>query len=239
MNAIRLTEDDAVAGLVVADDDHDLLTLTENGYGKRTPMADYRTQSRYGKGLKDIKTNERNGRVTAIEAVTADDDLVVMSQGGQIIRTRVGDISAVGRNTMGVRVMQLDDGDHVACLDVLSDHRVDRRCVGGAAAERSAAAMRLWCFAVPGVWASGSEPRSGERVLLADEGRATRLTGHFAHGFLRSPFASWSFERAKLSRDDSKIGDFRTTSRLSATPRSPFASRYVASLAPRRRGLRR
>ncbi|WP_199693992.1 DNA gyrase subunit A [Halococcus sp. IIIV-5B] len=121
VNAIKLTDDDAVAGLVVADDDHDLLTLTENGYGKRTPMEKYRTQSRYGKGLKDIKTGDRNGGVTAIETVTADDDLVVMSQSGQIIRTHVEDISAVGRNTKGVRVMQLADGDHVACLDVLSE----------------------------------------------------------------------------------------------------------------------
>ncbi|WP_195155990.1 DNA gyrase subunit A [Halococcus agarilyticus] len=120
VNAIKLTGDDAAVGVVAASDDADLLTVTENGYGKRTPMGEYRTQSRYGKGLKDIKTNDRNGRVTAIEAATADDDLVVMSEGGQIMRTRVGDISTVGRNTMGVTVMKLDDGDHVACVDVLS-----------------------------------------------------------------------------------------------------------------------
>ncbi|PSP70726.1 DNA gyrase subunit A [Halobacteriales archaeon QH_9_66_26] len=120
VNGIKLTNGDAVAGVVAASDDTDLLTVTENGYGKRTPMGEYRTQSRYGKGLKDIKTNDRNGRVTAIEAATGADDLVVMSEGGQIMRTGVGDISTVGRNTMGVTVMKVDDGDHVACVDVLS-----------------------------------------------------------------------------------------------------------------------
>src|SRR5699024_6606549 len=107
VNGVDLQGDDAVAGVVAATDDADLLTVTENGYGKRTPMSEYSTQSRYGKGLKDIKTNERNGRVTAIEAATADDDLVVMSDSGQIMRTPVGDISTVGRNTMGVTIMAL------------------------------------------------------------------------------------------------------------------------------------
>ena len=120
VNGIELTGDDAVVGVVAASDDADLLTVTENGYGKRTPMDEYRTQSRYGKGLKDIKTSDRNGHVTAIETATGADDLVVMSEGGQIMRTRVGDISTVGRNTMGVTVMKLDDGDRVACVDVLS-----------------------------------------------------------------------------------------------------------------------
>jgi DNA gyrase subunit A len=120
VNAIKLTDSDAVAGLVAASDDADLLTVTENGYGKRTPLGEYSTQSRYGKGLTDIKTGDRNGRVTAIESATAEDDLVVMSEAGQIIRTRVGDISTVGRNTMGVTIMDHEDGDSVACVDVLS-----------------------------------------------------------------------------------------------------------------------
>lgn len=120
VNAIELVGEDAVVGVVTASDDRDLLTVTENGYGKRTPLSEYGTQSRYGKGLKDIKTGERNGDVGAIETATADDDLVVMSEGGQIMRTRIGDISAVGRNTMGVTVMNLAENDRVACLDVLS-----------------------------------------------------------------------------------------------------------------------
>ncbi|WP_435194346.1 DNA gyrase subunit A [Natronomonas sp. EA1] len=122
VNAIKLQEGDAVAGVVAAetDDDRHLLTVTRNGYGKRTPLSEYRTQSRYGKGLIDIKTNERNGEVCAINAVHEADDLVIMSEAGQIMRTRVHEVSTQGRNTMGVRVMNLD-GDWVAGVDVVPE----------------------------------------------------------------------------------------------------------------------
>ncbi|WP_254530585.1 DNA gyrase subunit A [Natrinema gelatinilyticum] len=121
VNGIKLQDDDAVAGLVATDeaDERALLTVTENGYGKRTLLSEYRTQSRYGKGLIDIKTGERNGSVTAVKAVAADDQVVLMSERGQIVRTRVDEISTVGRNTMGVIVMDVDDGDAVASVDVI------------------------------------------------------------------------------------------------------------------------
>ncbi|MFD1561994.1 DNA gyrase subunit A [Haloarchaeobius amylolyticus] len=121
VNGIKLQDDDAVAGLVATDEDDGqaLLTVTENGYGKRTPLAEYSTQSRYGKGLIDIKTGDRNGPVTAVKAVDPDDGLVLMSERGQIVRTRVDEISTVGRNTMGVIVMDVEDGDAVASVDVI------------------------------------------------------------------------------------------------------------------------
>ncbi|MGM0387375.1 MAG: DNA gyrase subunit A [Natrinema limicola] len=121
VNGIKLQAGDAVAGLVATDEDDGqaLLTVTENGYGKRTPLAEYSTQSRYGKGLIDIKTGDRNGPVTAVKAVDPDDGLVMMSERGQIVRTRVDEISTVGRNTMGVIVMDVDDGDAVASVDVI------------------------------------------------------------------------------------------------------------------------
>jgi DNA gyrase subunit A len=120
VGGIELRDDDAVAGMVAAapDDDRDLLTVTENGYGKRTPLSEYRVQARYGYGLVDIRTDERNGRATTVTTVTGDEDLVIMSRGGQITRIHVGEISTVGRNTKGVRVMRLEDEDHVACIDV-------------------------------------------------------------------------------------------------------------------------
>jgi DNA gyrase subunit A len=93
--------------------------VTDNGYGKRTDLDAYRPQSRNGKGLIDIKTNERNGPVCAINTVGEGDHLVVMSDDGQIVRTPVEDISTVGRNTMGVIVMDLDAGDSVASVDVI------------------------------------------------------------------------------------------------------------------------
>ena len=121
VGAIKLQESDEVVGLVATDDsdERSLLTVTENGYGKRTKLNEYSRQSRYGKGLIDIKTEGRNGPVTDVKAVADDDHLVVMSANGQITRIRVGDISTVGRNTMGVTVMGLDEGDTVASATVV------------------------------------------------------------------------------------------------------------------------
>ncbi|MFB6120154.1 MAG: DNA gyrase subunit A [Halobacteriaceae archaeon] len=114
-------EGDRVVGLVAADPDDDasLLTVTRNGYGKRTPLAEYRRQSRYGKGLVDIETGERNGPAVAVERVTDADDVVVMTEDGQIMRTPVADISEVGRNTMGVIVMETEADDRVATVEVV------------------------------------------------------------------------------------------------------------------------
>jgi DNA gyrase subunit A len=121
VRGVELEGDDEVAGMVTASDadDHDLLTVTKHGYGKRTPLAEYRKQSRNGKGLVDIKTGDRNGPVTSVKAVGSDDELVIMSEGGQIMRIRAADISEVGRNTMGVKVMELEGDDTVASVDVL------------------------------------------------------------------------------------------------------------------------
>jgi DNA gyrase subunit A len=121
VGGIKLQEGDAVAGLVATDEDDEnaLLTVTRNGYGKRTQLSEYRTQSRYGKGLIDIKTGERNGPVTTVKSVSPGDHLVLMSERGQIMRIPAADISQVGRNTMGVTVMDVDDDDAVATVDVL------------------------------------------------------------------------------------------------------------------------
>jgi DNA gyrase subunit A len=121
VRAIDLQGKDCVAGLVATDgtDERALLTVTRTGYGKRTPLVEYGRQSRYGKGLVDIDTGQRNGRVVTVKAVSASDDLVVMSEYGQIMRTRVGEISTQGRNTMGVKVMDIEAGDGVASVTVV------------------------------------------------------------------------------------------------------------------------
>jgi DNA gyrase subunit A len=120
VRGIRLEGDDEVAALAAVDEDRHswVLTVTEHGYGKRTDIGRYREQSRNGKGLIDIKTDDRNGRVCELETVGPDDDLFVMSGDGQILRTPVSDLSIVGRNTMGVIVMDLAEGDAVASVDV-------------------------------------------------------------------------------------------------------------------------
>ncbi|SDF33043.1 DNA gyrase subunit A [Halorubrum xinjiangense] len=120
---IDLREGDAVAGVAAIDDEYHnwVLTVTENGYGKRSDLDEYRQQSRNGKGLIDIKTGDRNGEVVAIEAVTYGDHLVAMSGAGQIMRTRVEEISTVSRNTKGVIVMNLEPDDDVASVDIVPE----------------------------------------------------------------------------------------------------------------------
>ncbi|XVH31499.1 DNA gyrase subunit A [Haloferacaceae archaeon DSL9] len=126
VRGINLAAGDDVSGLAAVDTDRHswVLTVTENGYGKRSDIDEYRVQSRNGKGLIDIKTNTRNGRVCAMETVGPGDHLLVMSETGQIMRTPVENISTVGRNTMGVIVMDLDVDDAVTCLDVIPREKV-------------------------------------------------------------------------------------------------------------------
>jgi DNA gyrase subunit A len=121
VGGIDLRDGDRVAGLAAVDESrHDwTLTVTQNGYGKRTNIADYRTQSRNGKGLIDIKTAGRNGPVCTIETVGEDDEIVVMSEDGQIIRTAVDDLSVISRNTKGVKVMDVEEGDAVGAVSVV------------------------------------------------------------------------------------------------------------------------
>ncbi|WP_435096153.1 DNA gyrase subunit A [Halarchaeum sp. P4] len=127
VNGIKLRDGDTVAGLVATHegDERALFTVTENGYGKRTPLSEYRPQSRYGYGLTDIKTEERNGNVVTVKAVSEADQLIAMSQGGQIMRTAASEVSTVGRNTKGVKIMDVEDGDHVASVDVYTPGDAD------------------------------------------------------------------------------------------------------------------
>ena len=118
VNGIDLQGDDEVVGMAVVPEDEScgLLTVTENGYGKRTGFQNYRVQSRYGKGLIDIKTDDRNGEVATALTACPEDDLIIMSEEGQIMRIETEDISEVGRNTKGVRVMSLDGDDTVVSV---------------------------------------------------------------------------------------------------------------------------
>ncbi|MGY8755793.1 MAG: DNA gyrase C-terminal beta-propeller domain-containing protein, partial [Phycisphaerales bacterium] len=122
VKGINLAEGDRVVGAVLAEDDADLMTMTENGYGKRTPMLDYlvrsedgttRAQSRGGKGRRDIKTGDRNGLVADIRAVRDSDSLMFITANGMLVRISANDIRTIGRNTKGVRVVNLKDGDRL------------------------------------------------------------------------------------------------------------------------------
>lgn len=115
---IRLEKGDAVAGMAL-DESETLLTVTENGYGKRTEISEYRLQSRGGKGVINIKTKGRNGPVVGIVSVKDSDQLLLVSSSGKMIRMFVKDISIIGRNTGGVRLMKLDDKEKVVAIEKL------------------------------------------------------------------------------------------------------------------------
>ncbi len=106
--------EEAVGMVVVESDETDIFALTEHGYGKRTGVTDYRIQKRGGKGLITIKCTERNGSLVGIRGVTPEEELMVIKRGGTLIRISVGAISSLGRNTQGVRIINLGTEDSVA-----------------------------------------------------------------------------------------------------------------------------
>jgi DNA gyrase subunit A len=93
--------------------------VCEQGYGKRTELADYRVQSRGGKGLINIKTTSRNGKVVTIKAVHDDDELMMITANGMIVRTGLEDVRAIGRNTAGVRMISLKKDDYLVAAERL------------------------------------------------------------------------------------------------------------------------
>lgn len=121
---------DAVVGMVIAPEDGTLFTVTENGYGKRTKISDYRFTNRGGKGVINIQCSERNGRVVAVKAVKDVDELMLMSQSGIAIRSPASGISVIGRNTQGVRVMKLSVDDKVvAAAKIINEEEVPEEVV--------------------------------------------------------------------------------------------------------------
>lgn len=111
--------DDAVVGMLTldrGDEEASVLSVTERGYGKRTPAAEYRVQNRGGKGIITMKTTDRNGPVVGIQRVADQDELMVVTRRGIVIRMAVDGISTMGRNTQGVKLINLDDGDTVSTV---------------------------------------------------------------------------------------------------------------------------
>ncbi|HZH03382.1 MAG TPA: DNA gyrase C-terminal beta-propeller domain-containing protein, partial [Myxococcaceae bacterium] len=109
VKGITLENGDEVVGADVVEKETSILTVTENGYGKRTAESEYRVQGRGGKGIIDIKTTERNGRVVGIVQVNEADEVMLVTDGGMMIRMRVNEISVIGRNTQGVRLISIEE----------------------------------------------------------------------------------------------------------------------------------
>jgi len=116
---IRLKEKDYVVDAVVADETKTLLTITESGYGKRSLVSEYRLIGRGGVGVINIKITEKNGNVVAVKPVKDDDEIMLITQKGVVIRMPASDISVIGRNTQGVRAMRLEKGDKIVATAII------------------------------------------------------------------------------------------------------------------------
>ncbi len=121
VRGMQLRDGDEVVAMEVVTGDGTLLTVCERGYGKRTDVAEYRRQSRGGIGLKNVQTSERNGLVIGLACVTAGHELLLVTEQGQIIRMKAGDLRPIGRDTQGVRLMELAEGDRLVSIATLSD----------------------------------------------------------------------------------------------------------------------
>ncbi|MEM6455047.1 MAG: DNA gyrase subunit A [Acidobacteriota bacterium] len=121
VRGISLRDGDRVVSLSPLEDEGHLMTVTERGYGKRTPVDDYRLQSRGGMGVINLKVSDKTGPVVGVKQVTAADDMILITEGGQLIRIRVDDVRVIGRSTQGVRVMNLDDADRIVALAKVVD----------------------------------------------------------------------------------------------------------------------
>ncbi|MBC1435436.1 DNA gyrase subunit A [Listeria rocourtiae] len=116
VRGIRLREEDEVVGMEILEDDEKVLVVTENGYGKQTLASQYPLRNRGGMGVKTINITEKNGNLVALKTVTGEEDLMLMTIGGVLIRFSVGDISQTGRSAMGVKLIRLDEDEFVATV---------------------------------------------------------------------------------------------------------------------------
>lgn len=120
VKGINLGDGDAVVGVAVLKSDDSILTVTENGYGKRTAVAEYKLQSRGGKGVFTIKTSERNGNVVGVLPVVDEDQVMLVANSGKIIRMPMDSVRLIGRNTQGVRLINLEEDEYVVDMSILA-----------------------------------------------------------------------------------------------------------------------
>jgi DNA gyrase subunit A len=120
VKGITLGEGDEVVGVAILKSDDSILTVTENGYGKRTAVAEYKLQSRGGKGLFTIKTSERNGNVVGVLPVVDEDQVMMVANSGKIIRMPMDSVRIIGRNTQGVRLINLEEDEYVVDMSILA-----------------------------------------------------------------------------------------------------------------------
>ena len=125
VRGVALRDGDEVVAMTALRPDGTLLTVTERGYGKRTELGEYRVQSRGGVGIINIHASPRNGRVVGVAWVEQDDELMLVTQQGKILRMSTGDIRSIGRATQGVRLIGIDDDDRVVSIARLVEKNAD------------------------------------------------------------------------------------------------------------------
>jgi len=116
VKGIQMSDNDAVIGMDIVDEAHYVLIVTSLGFGKRTPMADYRAQTRGGKGIKTLNITEKNGPVVGLKVVRDDEDLMIITTQGTVIRMSMDGINSMGRNTQGVRLINIKEDDEVGTV---------------------------------------------------------------------------------------------------------------------------
>jgi DNA gyrase subunit A len=121
VKGISMRKGDELVGMEIVNPGETLLTVTENGYGKRTNISEYPVQGRGGKGVITIKTTERNGEVVAVRQVSEEDDLMIITRNGQIIRMKIRGVSVIGRNTQGIKLIGIEKGDKVTGVATLAE----------------------------------------------------------------------------------------------------------------------
>jgi DNA gyrase subunit A len=123
VRGISLNKEDEVIGMIIASPEETVLTVTENGYGKRTKLEEYRKINRGGKGVRNIICSERNGKVCTIRAISGSENIILISKKGIVIRTQAEQINIIGRNTQGVRLMNLSNGDYVQDIALIKEEK--------------------------------------------------------------------------------------------------------------------
>lgn len=121
VRGIRIADTERVVSLIIPNADGDILTATQNGYGKRTAVSEYPAKNRATKGVVSIKVSERNGQVVGAVQVSQTDEMMLISDRGTLVRTRVSEVSRVGRNTQGVTLIRTVDGEHVVGLQRIDE----------------------------------------------------------------------------------------------------------------------
>ncbi|MEE9552471.1 MAG: DNA gyrase C-terminal beta-propeller domain-containing protein, partial [Gammaproteobacteria bacterium] len=123
VRGIKLAPEQKVISLIIVDSQNTILTTTEHGYGKRTPIDDYVVKGRGGVGVISIQTTERNGKVVGAVVAADDDEIMLISNQGTLIRTPVKDVSVMGRNTQGVRLVSLGENESLASIERIVEYK--------------------------------------------------------------------------------------------------------------------